>query len=194
MKNFSIISAHDGQAAGASSFERLLFWARAHRQTANLPQAFFVIRDLAQALAAASKLSKTSASPQLARLLLEELAIWCYVAYEQGAADSFLFQAQKCFERYESRYALDAEAKVYCAFILWAKGTLGCASGAEKQRCFSLLRSLVGQEGALMPQREIVWFRLGCLYNEGIGCVRNRKEAKRCFDQARALGFQTPGM
>lgn len=176
-------------------------------------------------------------------LVLKELGIWCYLAYEEMDNEQFLFQAEKCFAaatrafcsrvdgrhpstRASSPYAdgrhpstcasfpcvdgqhpstcasslcvdgrhssiqlsFDSELNTYYALALWAKIQWYGAPWDDQVRCAELLERCVQDASASLLGE--VWFRLGVVYEKGIGCKPNTQRAQRCFDHARQYGLK----
>ena len=120
-----------------------------------------------------------------ARMLLKELGIWCYLAYTQGADKCFLEQAEWCLTRLCSVYGSDVEAEKYLAFTLWSKWNIQKAQPGDMKRCFTLLSHCAEADPFAVSQLDVVWFRLGYLYQVGAGCKKNKDAAQYCYTQAR---------
>lgn len=56
-------------------------------------------------------------------------------------------------------------------------------------RCFALLSHCAETESFQVSQAEVVWFRLGYLYQIGAGCKQDLNKAEMCFERARNLGL-----
>ena len=123
------------------------------------------------------------------RLLFKELGIWCYLSYIQGACDDFLVQAERCLKRVCDLYGSDIETEKYLSFVLWSKWQIRKAQPGDMAHCFTLLSHCIQADPLLVSQLDAVWFRLGYLYQIGLGCTQNREKASFCFEQARQLGL-----
>lgn len=123
------------------------------------------------------------------RLLFKELGIWCYLSYIQGARDDFLVQAERCLKRVCDLYGSDIETEKYLSFVLWSKWQIRKAQPGDMARCFTLLSHCIQADPLFVSQLDAVWFRLGYLYQIGLGCTQNREKASFCFEQARQLGL-----
>lgn len=123
------------------------------------------------------------------RLLFKELGIWCYLSYIQGARDDFLVQAERCLKRVCDLYGSDIETEKYLSFVLWSKWQIRKAQPGDMSRCFTLLSHCIQADPLFVSQLDAVWFRLGYLYQIGLGCTQNREKASFCFEQARQLGL-----
>lgn len=134
-------------------------------------------------------------------LALKELGIWCYLAYEEMDNEQFLLQAEKCFaaatrafcSRVDGRHSsiqlsFDSELNTYYALALWAKIQWYGAPWDDQVRCAELLERCVQNASASLSGE--VWFRLGVVYEKGIGCKPNTQRAQRCFDHARQYGLK----
>ena len=176
--------------------EELVLNARSQRGCCCLSNAFVFIERLARALKEldSSAFEDRIRSKVLYRLLMKELGIWCYLAFLQGARKEYLTQAQTCLETVHEQHGADAELVQYGAFVLWHKWQNKQATMKEVVRCTTLLRACIREFAPEITQLGVVWFRLGCLYQLGIGMANiNKIDANRaaqyCFDQARVLGF-----
>ena len=123
------------------------------------------------------------------RLLFKELGIWCYLSYIQGACDDFLVQAERCLKCVCDLYGSDIETEKYLSFVLWSKWQIRKAQPGDMARCFTLLSHCIQADPLFVSQLDAVWFRLGYLYQIGLGCTQNREKASFCFEQARQLGL-----
>ena len=120
------------------------------------------------------------------RLLYKELGIWCYLSYAQGASFPFLLQAELCLRRVCDIYGKDVETGKYLAFVLWQ---IYKAQPGDMKRCFALLSACSQADALSISQLEVVWFRLGYLYQVGAGCTKDKIKALYCYQQARNLGL-----
>lgn len=143
-------------------------------------------------------------SDQFARLVLKELGIWCYLAYEEMDNEQFLFQAEKCLNAASRRSCgsspcinergsfvrlpSDPELNTYYAQVLWAKIQWHSASRSDQILCAELLEQCVQGDSAFLSGE--IWFRLGVVYEKGIGRRPNIQRAQHCFDRARQYGFK----
>lgn len=177
----------------------LILYSRSHRGCLSAFQCFRLIKKLASTLDELNFI-KMSDNCQLSyrgslrlkctmRLLYKELGIWCYFAYLQGAQFEFLLQAESCLNKVNTKEGADAEIVMYSAFVLWSKWQSGNARGNDVNRCFMLLEQCTWYDSVLIPQPEVVWYRLGYLYQNGFGCSRNFNKAAECFEHARGMGF-----
>ena len=123
------------------------------------------------------------------RLLYKELGIWCYLSYAQGAGFPFLLQAELCLRRVCDIYGKDVETGKYLAFVLWSKWQIHKAQPGDMKRCFALLSACSQADALSISQLEVVWFRLGYLYQVGAGCTKDKIKALYCYQQARNLGL-----
>ena len=57
------------------------------------------------------------------------------------------------------------------------------------KRCFALLSACSQADALSISQLEVVWFRLGYLYQVGAGCTKDKIKALYCYQQARNLGL-----
>lgn len=176
--------------------EELVLNARSQRGRCCLGDAFMIIERLAYALKEldSSTFEDRVRSKVLYRLLMKELGIWCYLVFLQGARKEYLAQAQTCLEAVYEQCGADAELVQYCAFALWHKWQSKQATMREVVRCATLLRVCTQEFASEITQLGVAWFRLGCLYQLGIGMANTNKidtnqAAQYCFDQARASGF-----
>lgn len=183
---------------------------------------------LSDAIASARARIEDESDPSVC-LVLKELGIWCYLAYEEMDNEQFLFQAEKCFaaatrafcSRVDGRHpstrasfpcvdgqhsstrassscvdgrhssiqlSFDSELNTYYALALWAKIQWYGAPWDDQVRCAELLERCVQDASASLSGE--VWFRLGVVYEKGIGCKPNTRRAQRCFDHARQYGLK----
>lgn len=183
------------ELSSCKTAEEVVLFAREQRSVVGLQYALFLVKELAKALQQQRKAQDTSLSDvfarkkSLERLLLKELGVWCYLAYLQGASYRYLDQAEVCFSHMFSFEDLDAELEMYYAFILWSKWQEKQAQPGDMKQCFTLLSRCSEAESFQVSQLDVVWFRLGYLYQVGAGCKQDTKKAEVCFEQARNLGL-----
>lgn len=84
--------------------------------------------------------------------------------------------------------SFDSELNTYYALALWAKIQWYGAPWDDQVRCAELLERCVQDASASLLGE--VWFRLGVVYEKGIGCKPNTQRAQRCFDHARQYGLK----
>lgn len=84
--------------------------------------------------------------------------------------------------------SFDSELNTYYALALWAKIQWYGAPWDDQVRCAELLERCVQDASASLSGE--VWFRLGVVYEKGIGCKPNTQRAQRCFDHARQYGLK----
>lgn len=186
------------------SAEELVMYAREQRERIGVAFALSLIRKLAtvlheyhesqKALETCSAFEQTQLAQRMRakvqiRVLLKELGIWCYLAYTQGADERFLNQAKWCLTRLCNTYGSDVEAEMYLAFTLWSKWNLRKAQPGDMKRCFTLLSHCAEADPLAESQLDAVWFRLGYLYQVGVGCKKNKDTAQYCYAQARQYGL-----
>lgn len=183
------------ELSSCKTAEEVVLFAREQRSVVGLQYALLLVKELAKALQQQRKAQDTSLSDvfarkkSLERLLLKELGVWCYLAYLQGASYRYLDQAEVCFSHMFSFEDLDAELEMYYAFILWSKWQEKQAQPGDMKQCFTLLSRCSEAESFQVSQLDVVWFRLGYLYQVGAGCKQDTKKAEVCFEQARNLGL-----
>ena len=179
--------------------DELVLYSRSHHGCLSAFQCFRLIKKLANALDRFGFV-KMPENCQLSyraslrlkcmtRLLYKELGIWCYFAYLQGAQFDFLLQAESCLNKVNTKEGIDAEIIMYSAFVLWSKWQSGNAQENDMNRCFVLFEQCASYDSVLIPQPEVVWYRLGYLYQYGFGCSRNCNKAAECFERARSMGL-----
>ena len=177
------------ELSSCKTAEELVLFAREQRSVVGLQCALLLVRELAKALQQQRKAQEISLSnlfvrkKSLERLLLKELGVWCYLAYLQGASYRYLEQAEVCFEY------MDVELEMYYSFILWSKWQEKRAQPGDMKQCFTLLLRCSEAESFQVSQLDVVWFRLGYLYQVGAGCKQDVKRAEVCFEKARNLGL-----
>lgn len=183
------------ELSSCKTADEVVLFAREQRSVVGLQHALLLVKELAKALQQQRKVQETSLSDvfarkkSLERLLLKELGVWCYLAYLQGASYRYLEQAEVCFSLIFSFEDLDAELEMYYAFILWSKWQEKQAQPGDMKQCFVLLSRCSEAESFQVFQLDVVWFRLGYLYQVGAGCKQDTKKAEVCFEQARNLGL-----
>lgn len=183
------------ELSSCKTAEELVLFAREQRSVVGLQCALLLVRELAKALQQQRKAQEISLSNLFVRkksperLLLKELGVWCYLAYLQGASYRYLEQAEVCFEYIFSFEDLDVELEMYYAFILWSKWQEKRAQPGDMKQCFTLLLRCSEAESFQVSQLDVVWFRLGYLYQVGAGCKQDVKRAEVCFEKARNLGL-----
>ena len=172
---------------------------------------------LSDAIASVRACAKDEIDPS-ACLALKELGIWCYLAFDEAGNEQFLFQAEKCFDaatrwsrssctcvndhrsfacafssstnkRHPSaRFFSDSELNAYYALVLWAKIQWYGAPWGDQVRCAELLEQCV--RGDSISLSGDMWFRLGVVYEKGIGRSPDARRAQHCFDRARECGLR----
>lgn len=193
--NTVVNTLSSSELSSCKTAEEVILFAREQRSVVGLQHALLLVKELAKALQQQRKaqdifLSDVFARKKsLERLLLKELGVWCYLAYLQGASYRYLEKAEVCFSRIFSFEDLDAELEMYFAFILWSKWQEKQAQPGDMKRCFTLLSRCSEAESFQVSQLDVVWFRLGYLYQVGAGCRQDAKKAEVCFEQARNLGL-----
>lgn len=182
------------------NIDELVMFARERRGVIGLSFSLLLVKALAGVLAEQKRTYKNQegANSDVApyvrhksreRLLYKELGIWCYLSYAQGASFPFLFQAELCLRRVCDIYGKDVETGKYLAFVLWSKWQIHKAQPRDMKRCFTLLFSCAQADALSISQLEVVWFRLGYLYQVGAGCTQDKIKALYCYQQARNLGL-----
>lgn len=193
--NTVVNTLSSSELSSCKTAEEVILFAREQRSVVGLQYALLLVKELAKALQQQRKVQETSLSDvfarkkSLERLLLKELGVWCYLAYLQGASYRYLEQAEVCFSHMFSFENLDAELEMYYAFILWSKWQEKQAQPGDMKQCFTLLLRCSEAESFQVSQLDVVWFRLGYLYQVGAGCKQDTKKAEVCFEQARNLGL-----
>lgn len=193
--NTVVNTLSSSELSSCKTAEELILFAREQRSVVGLQYALLLVKELAKALQQQRKAQEASLSDvfvrkkSLERLLLKELGVWCYLAYLQGASYRYLEQAEVCFSHMFSFEDLDAELEMYYAFILWSKWQEKQAQPGDMKQCFTLLSRCSEAESFQVSQLDVVWFRLGYLYQVGAGCKQDTKKAEVCFEQARNLGL-----
>lgn len=192
------------ELVSVQSAEELVMYAREQRARFGVAFALSLIRKLATALheyhesqkplETCSAFERTQLAQRVrakvqARMLLKELGIWCYFAYIQGADERFLEQSEWCLTRLCNTYGSDVEAEKYLAFVLWSKWHAQKAQSGDMKRCFTLLSHCTEADPLAVSQLDVVWFRLGYLYQVGAGCKKNKDAAQYCYAQARQYGL-----
>ena len=178
-----------------ANVEELIFLAREQRCEVGTQRALLLVKELATALKQQRKMNETCLTDgyvrgkSLERLLLKELGIWCYLAYLLGASPEYLKQSEVCLSRLCNLQGTDAELEMYYAFVLWSKWQNKSALPGDMSRCFALLSHCAETESFQVSQAEVVWFRLGYLYQIGAGCKQDLNKAEMCFERARNLGL-----
>lgn len=182
------------------NIDELVMFARERRGVIGLSFSLLLVKALAGVLAEQKRTYKNqeSANSDVApyvrhksreRLLYKELGIWCYLSYAQGASFPFLLQAELCLRRVCDIYGKDVETGKYLAFVLWSKWQIHKAQPGDTKRCFALLSACSQADALSISQLEVVWFRLGYLYQVGAGCTKDKIKALYCYQQARNLGL-----
>lgn len=193
--NTVVNTLSSSELSSSKTAEEMVLFAREQRSVVGLQYALLLVKELAKALQQQRKAQEASLSDvfarkkSLERLLLKELGVWCYLAYLQGASYRYLEQAEVCFSHMFSFENLDAELEMYYAFILWSKWQEKQAQPGDMKQCFTLLLRCSEAESFQVSQLDVVWFRLGYLYQVGAGCKQDTKKAEVCFEQARNLGL-----
>ena len=175
--------------------EELLLFARENRSTSNFYIALLYVKKLAQAITKQRKTNEIYLNEIYARkksvehLLVKELGIWCYLAYSRGASLDYLLQAEACLKQIYCLEGIDIELEMYYSFVLWSKWQNRLASPGDMDRC-AIFLSHCAQSGSFqISQLDTVWFRLGYLYQVGVGCSQDLNKAQACFDRARYYGM-----
>lgn len=182
------------------NIDELVMFARERRGVIGLSFSLLLVKALAGVLAEQKRTYKNQegANSDVApyvrhksreRLLYKELGIWCYLSYAQGASFPFLLQAELCLRRVCDIYGKDVETGKYLAFVLWLKWQIHKAQPGDMKRCFALLSACSQADALSISQLEVVWFRLGYLYQVGAGCTKDKIKALYCYQQARNLGL-----
>lgn len=182
------------------NIDELVMFARERRGVIGLSFSLLLVKALAGVLAEQKRTYKNQegANSDVApyvrhksreRLLYKELGIWCYLSYAQGASFPFLLQAELCLRRVCDIYGKDVETGKYLAFVLWSKWQIHKAQLGDMKRCFALLSACSQADALSISQLEVVWFRLGYLYQVGAGCTKDKIKALYCYQQARNLGL-----
>ena len=182
------------------NIDELVMFARERRGVIGLSFSLLLVKALAGVLAEQKRTYKNQegANSDVApyvrhksreRLLYKELGIWCYLSYAQGASFPFLLQAELCLRRVCDIYGKDVETGKYLAFVLWSKWQIHKAQPGDMMRCFALLSACSQTDALSISQLEVVWFRLGYLYQVGAGCTKDKIKALYCYQQARNLGL-----
>lgn len=182
------------------NIDELVMFARERRGVIGLSFSLLLVKALAGVLAEQKRTYKNQegANSDVApyvrhksreRLLYKELGIWCYLSYAQGASFPFLLQAELCLRRVCDIYGKDVETGKYLAFVLWSKWQIHKAQAGDMKRCFALLSACSQADALSISQLEVVWFRLGYLYQVGAGCTKDKIKALYCYQQARNLGL-----
>lgn len=193
--NTVVNTLSSSELSSCKTAEEMVLFAREQRSVVGLQHALLLVKELAKALQQQRKAQEASLSDvfarkkSLERLLLKELGVWCYLSYLQGASYSYLEQAEVCFSHMFSFENLDAELEMYYAFILWSKWQEKQAQPGDMKQCFTLLLRCSEAESFQVSQLDVVWFRLGYLYQVGAGCKQDANKAEVCFEQARNLGL-----
>lgn len=182
------------------NIDELVMFARERRGVIGLSFSLLLVKALAGVLAEQKRTYKNQegANSDVApyvrhksreRLLYKELGIWCYLSYAQGASFPFLLQAELCLRRVCDIYGKDVETGKYLAFVLWSKWQIHKAQPGDMKQCFALLSACSQADALSISQLEVVWFRLGYLYQVGAGCTKDKIKALYCYQQARNLGL-----
>lgn len=182
------------------NIDDLVMFARERRDVIGLSFSLLLVKALAGVLAEQKRTYKnqeganSGVAPYVRhksreRLLYKELGIWCYLSYAQGASLPFLLQAELCLRRVCDIYGKDVETAKYLAFVLWSKWQIHKAQPGDMKRCFALLSACSQADALSISQLEVVWFRLGYLYQVGVGCTQDKIKALYCYQQARNLGL-----
>lgn len=182
------------------NIDELVMFARERRGVIGLSFSLLLVKALAGVLAEQKRTYKNQegANSDVApyvrhksreRLLYKELGIWCYLSYAQGASFPFLLQAELCLRRVCDIYGKDVETGKYLAFVLWSKWQIHKAQLGDMKQCFALLSACSQADALSISQLEVVWFRLGYLYQVGAGCTKDKIKALYCYQQARNLGL-----
>lgn len=175
-----ISSLSQSRSAAGASLEDVVSSMKDARSSYDLTQTLHGIKTLS------ARLHRESTQNMAA---LKELGIWCYFAYQQGSDIQFLHQANNYLRVVASTEPYDLECDMYHAFALWGMIQQGVANETEENRCFRLLKRCSQGSVCQVPQLAAVWFRLGLLYQSGVGCIQNRFQAEACFQKARQYGL-----
>lgn len=182
------------------NIDELVMFARERRGVIGLSFSLILVKALAGVLTEQKRTYKNQEGANFGvapyarhksreRLLYKELGIWCYLSYAQGESLPFLLQAELCLRRVCNIYGKDVETGKYLAFVLWSKWQINKAQPGDMKRCFALLSACSQADALSISQLEVVWFRLGYLYQVGAGCTQDKIKALYCYQQARNLGL-----